>query len=622
MEAGNYVVLFKRFSLLVIIYSLCRALFLFFNYSYFEDVSSTSLFQAFLLGIRFDLASLSLLNSLFILFSIIPFKNISGKSYQKFLKILYLSSNIPFILLNLIDLEYFKFRGRRTTYDVVGIAGDIKDQSLQLIGHYWYILLFIAGLIYLLIRFYPEYEERKIPLLLSWKTNIPAFLIIVSLSFVSFRGIGLKPIRPNNAFVLSPNKLGNLVLNTPFVFLLTLEIKGLEKVNYFPDQKEALSLIVKDPIKESEAEIKDNVVIIILESFASEYLGIGNNYQGYTPFLDSLAGKGLFFRNNFANGRQSIEALPSIMASIPSLMDEPFNTSIYQTNKIIGLGNILKKEGYRTSFFHGGKNGTMGFDAFSRNAGFEEYFGLNEYPEKEKDYDGNWGIFDEPFLQFFAKKLGEFKQPFLTGVFTLSSHQPYTIPVKYKNKFPKGELDVHESIGYADYALRKFFETASHQPWFNSTLFVITADHTQMNSRKEYGNVIGNYRVPLIFYHPGKKLPDADTSQVTQHCDIMPSILDYLNIPVAVKLHFGRSVFDRRYQGEALNYSNSSYRLIAKKYFLEFSPEKGASLYDLTSDREQQNPLHNMDSVKVSYENKIKAYIQYYNNGLIENNWY
>ena len=386
---------------------------------------------------------------------------------------------------------------------------------------------------------------------------------------------------------------------------------------------------------------KDNIIIIILESFSSEYLGTGNSYKGYTPFLDSLAQEGIFFKNNFANGRTSMQAIPSILAGIPALMDEPLITSIYQANEIYGLGTILKQYGYQTSFFHGGINGTMGFDMFSKISGMDDYYGMNEYPESENDYDGNWGISDEPFLQFFAKKLSQYDQPFFSAIFTLSSHQPYTIPEKYEGKFPKGELPIHESIGYTDHALKKFFETAKTKAWYNNTLFIITADHTQKSSEKVYQNIVGQYRVPLILFHPENKLPTpkqsfiptnrirytnkwqvgqvmAEMGRITQHADIMPGILDYLGFKTDKVAWFGNSFFNENCKGYAINYSAETYRLIHKDYYIELTTNGDSRLLHFGVGTAMESP----DIKKKALQKELKAYIQYFNNGLVENSLY
>jgi phosphoglycerol transferase MdoB-like AlkP superfamily enzyme len=619
MEVKHFFLLLKRISFVVLIYTLCRLIFYFFNFTYFHQATFVNTFISFILGLRFDISIICITNSIFIILSILPFDFIRKDLYQKFLKIIFLLVNIPMIIMNLIDTEFFKFRGKRSTCDILEMANDIKDQSLQIILHYWYIVILAAILIYILIKFYPMYKKSSLYIHHVWAYVI--YLLFLGFTFLGMRGgLQLKPLRPNNAFVLDPNILGNISLNTPFAFLMTIDMDGIEKQHYFKTDSEVFSKIDTTIHYHFPGAKKENVVIIILESFGAEYWGAGNNYKGYTPFLDSLAMNGLFIKNHFANGRTSMDAVPAILAGIPGMMEEPYITSVYQTNKINGLGTFLKKHGYNTSFFHAAHNGSMGFDVFTKNAGFDKYYGLNEYPY-QGDFDGHWGVFDEPFLQFFCKEISTYPQPFLSSVFTISSHQPYSIPKKYKEKFPKGTLKIHESVGYTDHSLREFFRSAKNQAWYKNTLFIITGDHTQMNGEEKYKNVIGEFNVPLLIFHPKNKFHKMDTVKITQHTDIMPTVLDYLNITKEKQLHFGRSVFESS-PGMALTYSNMSYRIIHPDYFLEMMPDKPSKLYNFRNDKAQAHPITDKPEIQNQYEMELKAYIQYFNNGITGNNWY
>ncbi|HEX8546362.1 MAG TPA: sulfatase-like hydrolase/transferase, partial [Cytophagaceae bacterium] len=325
---------------------------------------------------------------------------------------LFLVINLPPIFANLADAQYFKFKFKRTTAEILGIRNDVFEQATQLVFYYWYIVVLFILIVFLFVKYYPKASSNQKPIFSNYKLFLVFIPLTLGLTILGIRGgFQLKPLRPNHAFTHTPNVLGNLVLNTPFSFIQTLQTPGVEPVQYFRSDQEAKNIIIekyfkKPNKKESDRGPKtnDNVVIIVLESFSAEYVGVDNKYQGFTPFLDSLSKEGLYYSNHYANGTTSIEALPAILASVPSLMSESYITSIYQTNEVHGLGEILGSQNYHTSFFHGGKNGTMGFDVFAKNAGFKQYFGLNEYPNKEVDYDGNWGIFDEPYLQYFSKK--------------------------------------------------------------------------------------------------------------------------------------------------------------------------------------------------------------------------
>lgn len=606
----------KRIALVLVVFSLCRLLFLIFNWKNFADAEISSLLFAFILGVRFDVAVLFTMNSLFLLMSILPVNQFNG-TYQKILKILFYLVNVPLTFINLIDVGYFKYRYKRTTAEVFGIWKDVQEQSMQILVSYWHLVLIALLLVIFFYRLYPTLPSETREKRFSKRRSSLVFITLVALIFFGIRGgLQLKPLRPNHAFILSPNILGNVVLNTPFSIVATVEAKGVDDVKYFNTNKEVVDIIYKqDTIKKAS---KDNVVIIIVESLSKEYISTGNNQKGYTPFFDSLAKEGLFFNHHFANGTTSIEAVPAIVASIPSLMEESYITSIYQTNQIHGLAEELNKHGYHSSFFHGGKNGTMGFDVFAKNAGFQHYYGMNEYPHSADDFDGNWGIFDEPYLQYFCQKLSSFPQPFLGTVFTLSSHHPYTIPEKLRGKFPKGKIPILESIGYADYSLQKFFECASKKSWYKNTYFVITADHTQEKISKF--DIEGEFRVPLLIYHPGKRFKGFIDNKVTQHVDIMPTLLSELGIRPEKRILFGQSVLSEG-AGEAItqSYGSINYNLIGIDYYYQINSGKG--ILTLMPDRRPKGKSFE-DSLSLNMSLKLKAYIQYYLNGLNHNNWY
>ncbi|MGN6645120.1 MAG: LTA synthase family protein [Cytophaga sp.] len=619
MIVALYRFLFTRFLFLLILFSLCRLLFYLFYSNQFDNCTNEQIIHAFLLGLRFDISILLAFNVVFILLLAI------GRFFEipKLLfftgKILFVLVNTMLICLNLIDLEYFAFTGKRTGIEILGIKDDIGNQFSQLVLNYWHIALlaFVLFLWILLrtlrIKYKPVKSQRPV---LYFAIG---YAVFIGIAVIGIRGgFQLKPLRPNLAFSVEPGKLGNVVLNTPFNIFMTVGLETIEPVYYYNDPKEVSAVLAAWNSQKNtllpQHKTPQNVVIIILESFSSEYMGINNPYEGYTPFLDSLAKTNLFFPNHFANGKISMEAVPSILASIPGLMQEPYITSLYQTNTLNGLGTELRKKGYHTSFFHAAKNGSMGFDAFTQNADFAHYYGLNEYTGSEEDYDGNWGIYDEPYLQYFNKNLNSFPQPFVSAVFTISSHQPYSLPDKYKTRFPKGSLDIYQSIGYTDYSLRKFFETAKKEMWYNNTLFVITADHTQMHDKKKYTNTRGDYNVPLIFFHPAEKLK-ADTSLVADHIDILPSVLDYLQITNSAPALLGQSVFGKKPEhAYAVNFSNNTYRIFLQEHYIEGNAGKGFVVKDYN---DQQLRPANTEEVKF-----IQAVIQYYTNGMIHNTYY
>ncbi|HSL87659.1 MAG TPA: LTA synthase family protein, partial [Bacteroidales bacterium] len=457
--------------------------------------------------------------------------------------------------------------------------------------------------------------------------NVLAVPLIAGAVFLAALGghkHSTRPITISNAtsYVSNPRDVA-LVLNTPFTLIRTFGKKSLVRYEFF-DEKELRQIYNPHYVPEKKGGFREeNVVIIILESFAREYIGYLNpdlqegRYEGYTPFIDSLLEVSLTFDVTIANGKKSIEAMPSILASIPSL-ETPYTISHYANNAINGMPQLLNRKGYYSAFFHGAPNGSMGFDSFARMVGFDDYFGLNEYPV-ERDFDGIWGVWDEPFFQFFADKLNGFSEPFLASIFSVSSHHPFKVPEKYRNTFRKGPAPILEVVGYADHALKEFFRTASEEPWFKNTLFVITADHTSESIHREFQNNFGSYSVPVIFYKPGSDLKGI-SKRIAQQIDIMPTILNYLNYDEEY-IAFGNDLFSDSDESFAFNTSGSTYNLYMNDHLLEMIDITTVGLFNYKTDRcMESNILGREPDLMAEMETLLKAIIQTYNSRLIDNN--
>jgi phosphoglycerol transferase MdoB-like AlkP superfamily enzyme len=298
-------------------------------------------------------------------------------------------------------------------------------------------------------------------------------------------------------------------------------------------------------------------------------------------------------------------------------MNESFIQSNYSTDKTQSLAELLKHQGYTSAFFHGGTNGTMGFDSYTKIAGFDHYYGRTEY-HNEADYDGKWGIRDEEFFQYTKRTMDHLPQPFLVAIFSLSSHHPYTVPAKYAHKFRKGKLPIQESVMYADYSLSKFFKAAEKMPWYKNTLFVLTADHTSEGYYPYYQTDAGQFAVPILFYKPDEKI-EGNSDEVAAQTDIMPSVLDYLNYNKDF-IAFGSSVFDSTVPHFSVHYVSGVFGMIKDGYLLEFNGNKTTALFDLRQDKMQRNNLAEKNlPVMKQLEDFLKAYLQQYDNRLIEN---
>ena len=453
--------------------------------------------------------------------------------------------------------------------------------------------------------------------------------MLVAVSIIGLRG-GLqnKPISIITAANYTKTQNIPLVLNTPFTIGRGSSGDVLKKVEFFDD---AELENIYSPICNNltvnrfiEGDTKDyNVFIIILESHGQEMVKYYNQQRKttLTPFLDSILDNSLTF-NGMANGRQSIEALTSILSGLPSLMSKDYVESRYAANRLDGIGSIFKRHGYSTAFFHGGNNGTMNFNASALSAGFDNYYGRNEYANDD-DYDGIWGISDMPFLQFTANEVNKMKKPFAAGVFTLSSHHPFKLPKGYE--LPEGDYktDFEKTVRYTDDSMRHFFETISNYSWFDSTIFVIVGDHVNPEHRFDnYLNGYGQYQIVTAFYAPSVIKP-LNTNILAQQTDIGISLLAAVGCNDTV-FTFGRNVFDSLQEPCFVSYLNNIYQYSDGKYMLQSDGSNITAVFDIENDPCLTKNLYKADEYETwqCLDSKFKMRLQQYTNRMINNKLY
>ena len=625
-----YYALVYRFLVLLILYALCRLGFYITNISLFSHLNLGELLYIFLGGIKFDIAALLYINSLFIILQAIPFPFKYRNGYQQFCKWLFIVTNSIGFLTNFIDFVYYKYTLKHTTASVFAQFKNEQNKLklfIDFLGNYWYLLLLFVGFIYLFIKAYNFLRLKEAPKF-TWKIYLAQTLLLFligGLCVIGMRGgwrHSTRPITMSNAgdFVKSPSDMA-LVLNTPFTIMKTLKATTLKPINYYNNQVlDSLYNPIHLPANKAPFK-KLNVVFLIIESLGKEHIGGLNKdlqngkYKGYTPFIDSLVENGFTSTHTYANGRKSIDALPSIISGIPSIR-EPFVLSAYSSNHTTSIAKLLSNEGYQTAFFHGAPNGSMGFSAYTNLAGIKNYYGKSEY-NNDADFDGIWGIWDEPFMQYMAKTMNTFKQPFFSAFFSVSSHHPFKVPEKYIGKFPKGPLPVQEPMGYTDMALKKFFATAATMPWYNNTLFVLVADHATVSYLPEYQTVAGYFSIPILFYYPGGDLK-GKTDKLIQQIDIMPTVLNYLNYNKPY-FAFGFDALSERKDNFVVNNNDGSFNFYQGDYLLQNDGLKSTALFNLKTDRLNKNNLINkVPEVQSSMERSLKAFIQHYNNRMIK----
>ncbi len=624
-----FITLLWNLLMVYICFMICRIAFIWYNWDLYSGYLDTELVLNMLKGsLRFDTAGIMYLSILYIFLTLIPLHFKERKRYYQITRwILIVCCSIG-IVMNLADTVYYQFSGKRTTISLFtefANESNIAQIILKEVINSWYITLLGIALIAFLIKFIRIPKTIVYNNLWHYYLIRPvSFLLMGTLSVAGMRGgfTSSHPITLSNAnqYVNRPVE-AVAVLNTPFCFVRTLDKKQMVTPHYYTEEElnERFSGVITP---DSNAVFTPkNVVVFILESFGTEYIGALNkdkpDFVSYTPFLDSLIEESLTFEYSFANGRKSIDAMPSILSGIPMFVENFVLTPTLINKNVSGLAEELSNKGYYSAFFHGADNSSMGFKSYSRSIGYIDYFGLTEFNEEPQyggmsKFDGIWAIWDEDYLQYFCDKMGSFKQPFVSSIFTASSHHPFAIPEWRKEQFPEGNLPIHKCVKYSDNGLRLFFEKAKEQEWFNNTLFVFTADHTNQSEYPEYQTEVGKFRVPIIFYTPSGELKGRRNA-VAQQTDILPTILGYLGYDRPF-ICFGQNLLTTKDEDTfAANYINGIFQFIKGDYVIHFDGNELMAMYNYKTDTGlKENLKDRYPDIASSLTAQLKAVIQQY----------
>lgn len=620
----HYLLYLRRFLTALLLFQLSRVLF----YAINPTTLAGALPDLLLAALRYDLTALSILLLPVLALHIFPLPINNHRIWQAVISTLLVPATGISLLLNCVDAAWFAYTRKRSTADLFSLLTTGDDFGNNIVGYltdFWYVTICWLALLWILVR--SEQQNRKAVAAFS-RTSYPpgrpllriaGILLFTTLAVVGFRGgLQMKPLSVQAAARMVPEAAIPLVLNTPYTIMKSLGEPPLPDPDFITLEDARKVFPVTRIIHPAPATPPKNLVILVLESFSTEYISYYHPEKNTTPFLDSLMRHSDCWPNTFANAKRSIEGIPAILASLPHLMDQPFINSVYNVSTINSPASLLGPKGYNSGFFHGGNNGTMGFDNFTRLCGYQQYFGRKEYRGPQKDYDGNWGISDHAFLHFMVEELNTWKTPFTAAFFSLSSHHPYFIPEAYRNRIPPEFTPIEKGIRYTDYSLSNFFAEAKKQPWYANTVFIITADHSGPATLPYTAGRMGAFHVPLIIVRSDTSAPRI-YPDIAQQTDILPTALYLCGYEGKVSA-FGRNLYDPG-QGWSVNYANHSWSIITGKFTLLFDGEATTHVFRRSDSLLTRNLLPQAGAwpeVQSSGQ-LLKAILKQYNHGLLHN---
>lgn len=550
---NRYTQVISALILSLLLFTLVRVFFYISYLDYFSDLTFIETLKSFFMGFRVDVALIFTFTSLIWLALLLPFKFTTNKIYRSSLGILWGLILGAITFFNIGDILYFGFVNRHLNNELSLIGNDLGILVDMVLDFYLFQTLF-GTLFYLLIiyTFYKLFSaeiKNKTIKQREWAN----MLLVIIIAFVGIRGkLDGISFGTSDAFAVNKVSSGNLALNGFFCFHRGGTInnvdhsaikpqKAIQKVKESLESKKFTFIDEKFPLmRQSTSTTKNdyNIVIIMIESLSAKYLdALANNDFKVTPTLDKLAKEGQLYTNFYANGQRSQEGITSIYAGLTQPVGfENLGEGLELYNPSY-LGNIAQKNGYSTLAMQSSARGSFRVDKLSSLAGFSEYYGAEDIKKTGKEIgQPNYGAWDGNGFRFLSSKLKSIKEPFVSFFFTASTHSPFYSPGKEWEKYPhdtKAENGYLNTVNYVDSQIKEFMEASKKEAWFDNTIFIFTADHTnhtKLDNAKEIklSNVnLDEFHVPLIIYAP-KIIKPKKSDIVSSHNDVIPTIIDIL----------------------------------------------------------------------------------------------
>jgi len=614
---------------LLLIYSLLRMGFVIYNQSCFAGIHHGQMAIAFINGLKFDLSGLLMLNAVIFGIYNFPTHPTRNRWLQQSLFVLFYLINLIGIFLTFVDYAYYPVAFRRITYEPFVLHGETLTMLSMMMTDYWpsllLMLVFGAGFILISNKLF-SFLGRKILYQSNFFRESLFFILLIGLIVFGIRGgLQSQPIRQSHAFFSSDRSLGYIALNTPFDIIISLNQKYPVEQLLLIDKNESRK-IVKNMLYEpyekninieysflresvtSGKPLNYNLIILIMESWSADQLGAFGASSSATPFFDQLASGGLLFTNFVSNGQRSVEILPAILSSLPHVFNIPLINSFSEINGFIGMGTIFYRHGYTTSFHHGAKTGSMGFDGYAKLAGFNNFYGKENFPYHSAADSDIWGIYDHKFFSDTIKQLNSFHRPFCSAVYSLSPHDPLLIPDEFRQRFapfsPEGKY--RQALRYSDYSLQLFFEQAQKQSWFGNTIFVIVGDHPYDAAQNDFRST---FHVPLLIYAPGIVSPGRD-DRIASQVDILPTLLNLFQF-ADIHASMGRSLLQLSEERFAIVKYGKQYGLMTDDFVFLSDLENVEGLFSYRIDPKlTKNLIETMPDQAARLKKRMSAYLQ------------
>lgn len=514
-----------------------------FYFNHIPRASFGSWYLSFIYGIRIDLSLAGYITALsMIVWIIYRWSNIAS-IYLLFRAWNYLAMTL-YLLVTIADIAVYKHWNTKINLAAIQFASH-PNEVMASIGSgdqpIWWFFVFVICLVLFVKIFNLLLYKPPVPLLKDSKFkltfNLTSLLCLGVIVIMIRGGLQQNPINQSSAYYSEIPIQNHAAVNTTWSLIhKIIHHRGGKNPYHFGTEEQvgqALNTFYKKDTSSFKISSihKPNIVFILLEGFTSDVISAFGGEAGLTPTIDSLIPHSLIWSRFYANGDRTYKGLPSILSGIPSQATSSITQNPDQSLAIPSLAKSLKTMGYPATFYYGGESEFANIKAYLLHTGYGRIVDINDFPNHLRGK--KWGVPDHHVFERLAADLSRAKQPFFTTFLTLSSHEPYDIPMEPILKSTALPDLFRNTIIYTDQSLGKFLRLVENQPWYDSTLFVITADHGNPLPREYTTNFDpGKFKIPMILFGPAlnSELKGKHSDKIGSQTDIAYSILTALGV--------------------------------------------------------------------------------------------
>ena len=444
------------------------------------------------------------------------------------------------VLLIVADLELFKAWGFRIDATSLHYLQTPKEAwaSMAAAPVFSLILLLIA-LFFLVFKILQTVGRRtlsflpKSPLLITFVS----FVFLTAVLIIPIRG-GLQQIPMNESVVFFSDKsfANYAAVNVPWNYARSLLNSSYTDQNPFVYvEQNVADKDVSDLYKSGDSteivvnsEKPLNVLVIIWESFTAKTVSGLGGMKGVTPEFEKLAKEGIMFTNMYASGNRSDKGMVAILSGYPAQPTTSIIKIPKKTGSLPSVPKTFKEEGYFTSFYYGGETEFANMKSYFLQQGFDKIIDRNDF--SSADMNSKWGAHDHVVLNKLLSDLDGQKQPFFTTLFTLSSHEPFEVPLK--TAIPGNDIEhlFLNAMHYSDASIGEFIKKAKTKPWWNNTLVVIIADHGHPLPELPLGKP-NEFHIPMLWLGGALKENGIRIDSLCSQTDLAATLLNQLKFP-------------------------------------------------------------------------------------------